>query len=233
LKVPKDGPPKFIGEALGPPLGAVPFAHFGEKTIELQATEMLVFYTDGLVEDRQMSLDVGLDRMREAISVETTNIEELADHVVRACLGDRVVDDDVALLVVRALPLSKRLTMRLSPRPTVLGSFRQTLRRWLHAHEIPEDDAQAVLIACGEACNNAIEHGASRRDGWFEVEVDIDEDLTVVVRNQGGWRAPRSDGGGRGLPVMEGLMDEVRFDRGPEGIEVRMRRKLHRAGIGS
>jgi anti-sigma regulatory factor (Ser/Thr protein kinase) len=65
------------------------------------------------------------------------------------------------------------------------------------------------------------------------VEVDIDEDLTVVVRNRGGWRDPRPAGGGRGLRVMEGLMDEVSFDRGPSGTEVRMRLKLDHPQVAS
>ena len=223
----------FFGEGLGPPLGAVPFARFGEKTIELRAEELLVFYTDGLVEDREMSLDEGLDVMREAVSEDKPTVNELADHVIETCLGSRVVDDDVALLIVRALPLGPRLHLRLAPRPEVLASFRQTLRRWLHANSITGEDAYAVLIASGEACNNAIEHGASGRDGSFEIEVDLDEDLTVVVRSRGGWRDPRPAGGGRGLRVMEGLMDEVAFDRSPDGTEVRMRLKLGGHGIAS
>ena len=62
--------------------------------------------------------------------------------------------------------------------------------------------------------------------GSFEVEVDFDEVLSVVVRNQGTWREPRDDGGGRGIQLMNALMDDVEILREPERIVVRMRRRV-------
>ncbi|MEX2393148.1 MAG: SpoIIE family protein phosphatase, partial [Actinomycetota bacterium] len=222
---------EFIGEGLGPPLGAVPFARFQERVLELKANDMLVVYTDGLVEDRGTTLDSGLGRLRDAVSDGGTDVEALSDHLLKACLGDRPVDDDVAILILRALSLGDRLSLRMPAEPRMLARFRQTLRRWLHEHDIHDGVAQDVLVACGEACNNAIEHGKAMRDGIFEVEAAItgegaDLGLEVVVRNQGSWRERRDDGGGRGLPVMEGLMDSVTVEEKEGGIEVRMRHRL-------
>jgi anti-sigma regulatory factor (Ser/Thr protein kinase) len=216
----------YVGEGLGPPLGAVPFARFKEETIELRSQDTAVFYTDGLVEDRVTTLDAGLERMRAAVLAGAGEINELADSIVSSCLGSRKVEDDVAVLVLRSVALGAKLDLRLPAEPRILASLRQTMRRWLYEHDVGEDVTQDVLLACGEACNNAIEHGSSPMDGWFDVEATIDGDLEFSIRSPGTWRAPRADGGGRGLPVMKALMDSVDIDRGSEGIIVRMTKKL-------
>jgi GAF domain-containing protein/anti-sigma regulatory factor (Ser/Thr protein kinase) len=216
----------FVGEGLGPPLGAIPFARYAETLLELRPNDTAVFYTDGLVEDRTTSIDVGLQRMRQAIVDGRGTLDEISDAVVRACLGDRVVDDDVALLILRSVPLGDTLSLTLNSDPRVLRSLRQTLRRWMHEHELTDDDSRDVLVACGEACNNAIEHGSASLKGSFEVEVGIADELHVAVRNEGTWREPRDDGGGRGILLMNALMDDVEIDRSNGHIEVRMRRRL-------
>ena len=128
----------FVGEGLGPPLGAIPFARYEETVLELRPNDTAVFYTDGLVEDRTRSIDAGLEQMRDAIINGSGSIEELSDAVVRTCLGDRLVDDDVALLILRSVPLGDSLTLRFESDPRVLGSLRQTLRRWMHEHAVGE-----------------------------------------------------------------------------------------------
>jgi GAF domain-containing protein/anti-sigma regulatory factor (Ser/Thr protein kinase) len=222
---------EFVGEGLGPPLGAVPFATFKQQLLQLAENDTLIFYTDGLIEDRAASIDEGFDRIRTAAAAgpPDENIDLLCDRILEAAIGDRVVEDDVALLVLRALQMGRRLSLRLPAEPRVLSSLRQTLRRWLREQEVDDLDVKDILVACGEACNNAIEHGAATLGGWFEIEAEIDGDLNVVVKSTGGWRPPRDDGGGRGIPVMEALMDEVIVNRDGEGIEVRLRRSLSKA----
>jgi anti-sigma regulatory factor (Ser/Thr protein kinase) len=48
--------------------------------------------------------------------------------------------------------------------------------------------------------------------------------VEIRVRDFGTWRAPRSGSQGRGIGLIEQLMDEVEIDRGPAGTIVRMRR---------
>jgi serine phosphatase RsbU (regulator of sigma subunit) len=62
----------------------------------------VVLYTDGLVERRGESLDVGLDRLAEAASVGPQAPEQLCDHILAAVLepaGERY--DDVTAVVAR------------------------------------------------------------------------------------------------------------------------------------
>ena len=237
----------FVGEGLGPPLGAIAFARYEEAVLELRPNDIAVFYTDGLVEDRTTSIDVGLEHLRQAViggratprgaGVSSETIDELSHTVLHACLGDRIVDDDVALLILRSVPLGDTLSLRFDSDPRVLSSLRQTLRRWMYEHSVQEADVRDVLVASGEACNNAIEHGSAALKGSFVVEASIGsgagDELRVVVTNEGTWREPRDDGGGRGIQLMKALMDDVEIDREDGRVEVRMRRRLQPRGPGA
>jgi GAF domain-containing protein/anti-sigma regulatory factor (Ser/Thr protein kinase) len=216
----------FAGEGLGPPIGAIPFVSYAEIAVDLRPNDTAVFYTDGLVEERTASLDAGLALMRDTLTNTEGTPDELCDAIVTTCLEGRLVEDDVAVLVLKSLPLGDRLRLRLPAEPRVLASLRQTIKRWLHEHSVREDLVQDVLVAIGEACNNAIEHGSASLRGFFDLEAWIDDDLHVVIRNDGSWRGARETGGGRGLPLMEALMDDVEIDRSPLTTEVRMRRSL-------
>ena len=46
------------------------------------------------------------------------------------------------------------------------------------------------------------------------------------MRDFGGWRKPRGTDRGRGLPLMEALMDSVHVDPSSEGTTVHLRRRL-------
>jgi len=71
-----------------------------ERTIDPNGT--VVLYTDGLVERRGESLDVGLDRLADAARTGPEEPEELRDHILAALLepsGQRY--DDVTAVVAR------------------------------------------------------------------------------------------------------------------------------------
>jgi anti-sigma regulatory factor (Ser/Thr protein kinase) len=47
-----------------------------------------------------------------------------------------------------------------------------------------------------------------------------------MVRDRGHWRPPRGEHRGRGLPIMEALMESVEVERGETGTTILMRRTL-------
>jgi anti-sigma regulatory factor (Ser/Thr protein kinase) len=58
-----------------------------------------------------------------------------------------------------------------------------------------------------------------------------DHEISITVRDFGRWREPRGDNRGRGLPLIEAVMDSLAVERGDrEGTEVRMVRKLGGSG---
>lgn len=91
------------------------------------------------------------------------------------------------------------------------------------------DDLQ---IATVEACTNVVQHAyRDRATGLMEIEAELQGGVPViVVRDQGGGFAPRTDspGLGVGLSLISALTDELRISRLPDGThEVRMRFEAH------
>jgi PAS domain S-box-containing protein len=103
LLAPLDAPPAFIPAKPGPPLGAG-VSDYARYTAPVPPGCTVVLYTDGLVEDRRRRIDVGLERLRQALIDIRLPPEAVCDHVLREL--DRVegAEDDVALLVMNHLP---------------------------------------------------------------------------------------------------------------------------------
>jgi serine phosphatase RsbU (regulator of sigma subunit) len=58
-----------------------------------------VLYTDGLVESRQQSIDVGLAKLASVAEASTGDVQRLTDDIVGGFPDQR--DDDIALLALR------------------------------------------------------------------------------------------------------------------------------------
>ncbi|MCO5974992.1 PP2C family protein-serine/threonine phosphatase [Actinoallomurus soli] len=64
----------------------------------------VIFYTDGLIERRDASLDHGIERLAAAFRSAEGDLDHIADSVLNAMLSDSVREDDTCLLIFRALP---------------------------------------------------------------------------------------------------------------------------------
>jgi serine/threonine-protein kinase RsbW len=103
------------------------------------------------------------------------------------------------------------------------------MRRWLIARNVGPRWCDDLVLVCGEAASNAIEHGYLESRGEVEVSIQIDADGVVLarVRDHGCWRPPGSDPfRGRGLDLMRTLMDSVEVRTGEGGTTVSMNRAL-------
>jgi PAS domain S-box-containing protein len=85
-----------------PPLGAVPGHRFAQTTMELHPDDLLVLYTDGLVERREEPLDDGIARLTRAVG-ELADLEagEICGRICHGLLGGEPSEDDLCLLVLR------------------------------------------------------------------------------------------------------------------------------------
>ena len=221
-----DGP-RFLEEGRSMPVGAADAAVFREGRATLAPGSTLLLYTDGLVERRDVALDERLDELTRAASEGQGGLEELCDRVLQGVLGAGEPDDDVALLVVRAQPAAERLELRLPAEPQVLVDLRRRLGRFLHAAGASEAEIYEITLTISEAAGNAIEHAYGPGDAVFEVEAGMEGgELVALVRDRGSWRERRGAHRGRGLKIIEGLMDEVEVASEEDGTVVRMRRRL-------
>ncbi|WP_225853779.1 ATP-binding protein [Micromonospora sp. AMSO31t] len=122
-------------------------------------------------------------------------------------------------------------TVDLPADPARLAPTRERLRGWLHAHGVSDWDVETALIATGEACANAIEHGYRfTPEGITTLRAELrDDHLVIEVRDHGGWRADaRGDDTdrGRGRMIMTRVMDEVSIVGTAEGTTVRLVKRL-------
>jgi anti-sigma regulatory factor (Ser/Thr protein kinase) len=85
-------------------------------------------------------------------------------------------------------------------------------------------------MACHEACSNAIEHAYSFADATFAIDALLDDGRVVLeVRDRGGWierdgdRLPHR---GRGLVLIDAVMDAVELSHENGGTTVRMERRI-------
>jgi PAS domain S-box-containing protein len=229
------GDARFIDVDPGPPLGVGADGEYVERVETVQPGTTLLVFTDGLVEQPGVAPDVTLARLaRNALSNGTDDPDGLCDHLVKAQLGAGQPRDDVAFVAIHTVPLSgERLALRLPAEPKALSSVRRALMRWLEQAGATHEEAQAVQLACHEACTNAIEHGYRFGEATFEVRGELrDGELTLSVIDSGGWRGAGDADRGRGFALMEGLMDGVEVNPGREGTTVVMTRRLARLTAG-
>ncbi len=228
LLVPPEGPASYVEEGLAPPLGATPHPEYDvEAAAAIEPGATLLLFTDGLVERRGDSLRRGLDRLKHEASVAQPDLEVMCDHLLAALL-ESDVSDDVALLALRPIRFAgKPLHLRVPADPTVLASLRHTFRRWLREVDATPQEIYEILVSCGEACANAIQHPHGVRTGSLEIDAELTHgEVDIRVRDTGTWRESRPPDGGHGLALMRGLMDTVEVSRQSGGTVVRMRRRL-------
>jgi serine phosphatase RsbU (regulator of sigma subunit)/type II secretory pathway pseudopilin PulG len=91
---------EFVATELGPPIGLPLRAASEPVTVTVGPQATLLIYTDGLVERRGESIDVGLSRLRDAAVLPQNSVEGLLSALVRELLPDGC-DDDTAILGVR------------------------------------------------------------------------------------------------------------------------------------
>ncbi|MGZ4592988.1 MAG: SpoIIE family protein phosphatase [Actinomycetes bacterium] len=92
----------FLDAEPGPPLGAGG-SGYPELTVTLPEQATLLLFTDGLVEDRHLPVDAGLEQLRLA-AAKSSGAETLCDLALSALGRDTEHDDDTAMLAVELRP---------------------------------------------------------------------------------------------------------------------------------
>ena len=191
------------------PLGAYPYGNCHEHELRLEADELLVMYTDGLVERRGQPLGDGLDELLEAL-VGIGSAEEACLAAITSLGVEDGARDDIAIVALHNQPIPTELALELPAVPSVLAHVRRLMRRWLRDRGAGNGEIVEITMAVSEACANAVEHAYSPAPHVFSVQARTDEDEVIVaVRDTGRWRPPRGRNRGRGLTIIEAAMDTV------------------------
>jgi PAS domain S-box-containing protein len=226
-----DGETTWLEEARAFPIGVELGAPCPATSVELEPGTVLFLYTDGLVERRTRSLQEGLAALRTVIEEGAEEPEQLVEEVIAGVVDDGVEhSDDIAMVTFRFLP-TPGLQLRLDRDPERAGELRARLQAWLEEVGATREEIFDVTLACSEAFANAIEHPLHADGSGVDVQGSVsDGQLTLTVRDYGGWRQHRlREEGGLGLPLMRSLMSSVDVKRRPDGTTVVLRRRLESA----
>lgn len=212
-----DGTVEFPDVPAGPPLGlgGLPF-----ETVDLELAEgsRLVLYTDGLVEDREHDIDVGLELLRTALEQAGRSPEETCQAVVDARLPARP-SDDIALIVARtrALAADRIAEWQVPSDPAAVAEVRASVSRRLAQWGLDELTFTTELVL-SELVTNAIRYGGEP----IQVRVLYDRTLICEVFDSSNTSphlryAAMTDEGGRGLFLVAQLSERWGTRYTPEG----------------
>jgi serine phosphatase RsbU (regulator of sigma subunit)/anti-sigma regulatory factor (Ser/Thr protein kinase) len=230
-----NGQSTYLADGLTPPVGVTADDQYIEAGHVLPVGATLLLYTDGLIERRGVSIQKGLDRLStEAATQETTDLEALCDGLLSSLVDPTQIADDIALVAMRPDSLiAGPLRINVPAEPRMLAQLRVTLRRWLRESGVAPTDENEIVVACGEACANVVQHAYEVSRGAMTLEAQlVGESVELSVRDFGQWRVPAERGGGWGISLMKALMDTVEIEHGPRGTEIRMTRGVHVGGGG-
>jgi anti-sigma regulatory factor (Ser/Thr protein kinase) len=115
-------------------------------------------------------------------------------------------------------------TVRLPVDSHSLPFVRGLCRKALDHLQVGKDTVEEIVLALTEACANVVEHSGDGNDYDVAVRID-DETCRISVWDEGaGFEVPDlsqpvdpTTDGGAGLVLMRALVDELAFERDPDG----------------
>ncbi|MBP2050033.1 serine phosphatase RsbU (regulator of sigma subunit)/PAS domain-containing protein/anti-sigma regulatory factor (Ser/Thr protein kinase) [Streptomyces griseochromogenes] len=202
-----DGRVEFPDVPAGPPLGlgGLPFE---TADLELAEGSRLVLYTDGLVEDRDRDIDVGLELLGDALRRVPDASPEDTCRTVLDRLAARP-SDDIALIVARTRVLGgdRVAEWQVPSDPAAVSEVRASVTRRLADWDLEELSFTTELML-SELVTNAIRYGRGPigvrllRDRTLICEVSDHSTTSPHLRY-----AASTDEGGRGLFLVAQLAE--------------------------
>ncbi len=219
----------------------------------LGSGEVLLLYTDGLVERPGRTLDDGLadlaivagDAMANATLASwapAPPAERVSQLTVELLTRTGYSDDATTLAVWRQPTPLPSLDIESPASPEAVITLRRAFSGWLETLGIALADRQFAELSIVEVVTNAVEHAyPPDTPGPVRLEATVSADgyLETRVSDRGRWRIPdvTEAGRGQGLSVAAQFAEELRVSHPPQdasgppgalGTVVAMRHRLHR-----
>ncbi|MFF4346002.1 SpoIIE family protein phosphatase [Streptomyces sp. NPDC001530] len=185
-------------------------------TVELDPDQILLLFTDGLVEQPGIDLDDGMHTLKQLIRSGPDDVRDLADRLIDVA-EERGGDDDVALLLLRRCGLTDqrsggRLQQHVGPGdPEALIEARHMIRAAVRAWGAGERADEIELVA-DELITNALMHTEGSAIVTLRVLAGPDRRLRTEVEDSSSALPRRREAGesgvsGRGLLLVDRLTD--------------------------
>jgi anti-sigma regulatory factor (Ser/Thr protein kinase) len=224
LVVSRGGQARYLEADPGLPLG-VGGAEFVEQRVVLAPGDTVLLYTDGLVEERGMSVEDGLQALLQAVGAPVRSAEELCDRVLHLLGRDGDHDDDTALLAVlldegTGQHGPEPLVLELSASPESAAHAREALAAMLGPDVGEAGETAALLLT--ELVSNAVRFAG----GDLRVRAGVHSGLLLVEVSDTSERMPTSlvphpeAETGRGILLIQELADRWGAEPLPNGKRV-------------
>jgi PAS domain S-box-containing protein len=194
-----------------------------QASLVLPAGSTLMLFTDGLVERKHESIDIGIARAADTL-VDTMRLplDEVPAAVVSALAPASGYDDDVAMVIYRHQPTHLRIESAATADQLV--DIRHRLAAWMRALGVRDALAGDIVLVVNEACTNCVEHAYRGHGvGKMLMEASIaDGEVRTRITDSGSWKPPAANPGnsGRGLVLMRALSKSMELDSSPKGTTV-------------
>jgi anti-anti-sigma factor len=213
--------------------------------------ELVLLYSDGLVERPDRTIDQGMAELAVVAAAASRPLAHLStEHGADPAAAERVCRltvelltraghaDDITALAAQWLadPVPPLHLALLSVRPS-LTTARDAFAGWLSRLDAAAEDREALHLAMVEVFTNAIEHAYPREaSGTVELDASLEDDgsVALLVTDHGTWRPPEPADAdrGHGLMVAGHVVDKLLVSHAdadgavPRGTTVTLRRRL-------
>ena len=231
-------PEKYTSLATGGfPLGLVDDYTYEEETIPLSDDDMLILYTDGLIEAQAPSGEMfELKRLEESIIKDSRSpLETLVSNIYNKTLEFAQTDqleDDFTFVAMKVNPPDTVYEQKFPGKLANIPSYVDTLSAHLSSKGYFTEDKFNLVLILKEILTNSIEHG-NKLDESKSVFVkisDLDKGIKVSVRDEGSgfdiaktFARQKKDlfsERGRGLVIIYEYADKVEFNDAGNEISV-------------
>lgn len=220
--------------ARGIPLGWPGAGSEAVVELVLEPHDMLVLYTDGLIEATR-DIIKGLNALEAAAAeMRSLPVSELVAQLVERSLAGSVRRDDSLALVVRRHG-DHPFRHELPADPSAVRFLRRALAAWLQKAGRPPEDIDVLVLVASELATNALRSGATCtvvrawvEDGHEVLEVE-DDGPGFVVLDAPEMPLDEYAERGRGLFISRRLVDSLDVARRESGTVVTARRRADRS----
>jgi len=223
------GQSTWLDQGQSQPLFGQPSVPRRRGSAMLESGGTLVLYSDGLIERRGESLDVGLSELERVITeMAEWRPERICDELFSHFGVDASRADDAVVLVVKSELDHHEVYRETFPaRPEELRQIRSSIRSWASSRHLPPATRDDLLIAIGEATANSVRHAyRNSKPGVVEIIIKpVGEGLEVAVSDRGIWQAASgpSRNPGMGRFIIRSLTVEYHTESNEKGTRVTFR----------
>lgn len=231
-----DGTLEWLDEPGIPPLGFTVDPDPPVHRRPMSPGDLLILYTDALIERRGEALDDGFARMKHVVeSLMDLPPRAFGDALVEALVPSELQADDLAVLVSRLDADRDRFEVALVPETSGIAEARHDFAEWLGRVGSDADVIDELSVVVSELLANGVV--ASSEDAVIRFTAAIeDDDVVFEVENDarvaaGSMAAPWDLAdplreGGRGLMIVRAYVDRIEVERvGDDRLVVRCRRR--------